>query len=310
MPKRSILAFTLSVLLLAVCQPSAAQISCERLESDLSFLADDLCLGRESGTAGIEAARRYIVNRFRNSGLSPVDWQFTQSFRKEGRIYRNVVGIVRSTKPTDKCIVICAHYDHLGQINGTIYNGADDNASGVAALLGIADAFSAKKHSGIPIPCNIVFVAFDGKEKDMCGSLQFIKSSGFDPKKIVCAINMDILGTDLVPPGHNRNYLIALGENTLPPVSRGVLSSLCSRREYGLDLWLSFYGSRDFSRIMYGAGDHASFAERNIPSVFFTSGFHELTYKAGDDTSIINFGLLRKRALVIYEFAEYLLRNP
>ena len=304
------------LMLLAYEMPSAAKgykpgdieaaSALETIKSDLSFLSDDLCMGRESGTDGAETARRYIVNRFRNTGLSPFDWQFTQSFREDGKTFRNVVGVVRSTTETNKTIVICAHYDHLGVIKGTIYNGADDNASGVAALLYIADAFMRRKAAGAEIGCNIVFVALDGKEKNMCGSRYFVENSGIRATDIICAINIDIIGTDLVPPGRNRNYIIALGENSLPSVARGILSSLCWRKEYGLDLSLSFYGSRDFTRIMYETGDHGSFAIKKIPAIFFTSGFHDYTYKAGDDTDIINFELLYKRAKLIFEFADYI----
>src|SRR5829696_3187452 len=117
---------------------------------DVERLSADDMEGRSPELPSIQKARDYVNERFRQSGLVP----FGNSFRQEFSIKRrkqadtlpgvNFVGYIKGTKFPEKYIIISAHYDHLGIRNGKIYNGADDNASGTAALFAMAKAF---KHS-------------------------------------------------------------------------------------------------------------------------------------------------------------------
>ncbi len=217
-----------------------------------------------------------------------------------------MVGLLPATTTSDEYIVIGAHYDHLGKLGHTIYPGADDNASGVTALLSIARMFCAMKAQGAGPRKNLIFVAFDGKELDMAGSRWFVRHLPVPGEKITAMVNMDMLGTDLVPPGRNREYLFALGEDTLPETYQGYLSYLCHRAAYKLDLDLTFYGSSNFSKMMYKTSDQHPFARAGIPAVLFTSAFHEHTLKKTDTPAIINYPLLRKRTLVIFNFINRL----
>ena len=273
----------------------------------IAFLADDACKGRASGTEGCATAAGYIVRQFRDAGLNPLDWVYTQSFRYRDSItLRNVVGVLNATRPTDEYIVIMAHYDHLGELGGTIYNGADDNASGVAALISLARMFKALQNDGLGPQKNLVFVALDGKELDSAGSRYLADNLNIPRKKVTCVLNIDIFGSDLVPVWRNRYYLIALGEESLPYRYQGFLQGICTRPGSKMDLDLSFYGSRDFTRMMYRSGDHAVFAERGYPALFLTSGFHEHTYKATDDPQIINYAVLQRRTVVLFHFINAL----
>ena len=271
--------------------------------SDLEYIASEQAAGRASGTAAKQSVEQFIVRRFKSIGLKPYNWSYTQSCRYNDSIMiRNVVGYLPAVAPSDEYIVIGAHYDHIGTLAGRVYNGADDNASGVTAMLSLAGMFASLKAEGVAPRKNILFVAFDGKELSMSGSEHFVRSLDIPASKITCAINIDMLGTNLVPTGINSDYLIALGENTLDEKYRGYLSFLTRRALYKMDLDLTFYGSRNFTDIMYRSGDHNSFAKAGIPAVFFTSAFHEHTYKPTDRIDIINFPLLRRRTLVIYNF--------
>lgn len=277
------------------------------MKETLSYIADDNTKGRESGSDGNRIVEQFIVKKFKAMGLKPFHWSYTQSVPYEDSIVlRNVVGLLPASKPSDEYIVVGAHYDHIGQLAGRIYNGADDNASGVTAMLSLADAFSRMKADGAGPSKNIIFVAYDGKELSMSGSKHFVKELGIPAKKVICALNIDMLGTDLVPVGKNREYMIVLGEDSLPDEYRGYLSYLCNRTLYRMDLDLSFYGSRNFTKMIYETGDHYSFAKAGIPSVLFTSAFHKHTYRPTDDVDIIDFQLLRKRTAVIYNFINRL----
>lgn len=269
----------------------------------LDFLADDMCNGRASGTTGAQTAARFIMERFRSMGLKPYNWHYTQSFLyQDSIVLRNVVGVLPAVHRSDEYVIVSAHFDHLGRLGSRVYSGADDNASGVAALLSIAEAFCEMKRDGNGPDKNIIFVAFDGKELSMSGSGHFVANLGINRSRIVCNVNMDILGTDLEPVGDNKEFIIALGENTLKPEYRGYLSYLCQSGRYRMDLDLTFYGSRDFTRMYYEMSDQNSFAQAGIPAVIFTSGFHDHTYKPSDKPDIINFPLLRKRTAIIFNF--------
>lgn len=278
----------------------------DRLEEIVRFLADDDMKGRASGTLENTCAERYIISEFRRLGLAPYNWNYTQSVRCDTIAVRNVVGVLRSARPSDKYIVVSAHYDHLGEIAGKIYNGADDNASGVAALLSIAEMFSKMREEGKGPARNIIFVAFDGKECDMAGSRHFVSHLSVPKSSIICDVNIDMLGTDLVPPGRNGEYMIFLGEETLPECYQSYVSYLCRRFQYRMDLDQTFYGSRDFAKFFYGMSDQKSFRDAGIPAVVFSSAFHKHTYKPTDDPEIINYPLLRKRILVIFNFINHL----
>ena len=288
-------------------RPYENQVSAERQRQILEHLADELTEGRAAGTNGKQLAEQYIVEQFRSMGLKPVDWTYTQSSLYEDSIaIRNVVGLLPASTGSDEYIVIGAHYDHLGRLGHSVYPGADDNASGVTALLSIARMFCAMKADGVGPRKNLLFVAFDGKELDMAGSRWFVRHLPVPKEKVKAMVNMDMLGTDLVPPGRNREYLFAIGENTLPETYQGYLSYLCHRAAYKLDLDLTFYGSRDFYRMMYETSDQHPFARAGIPAVLFTSAFHQHTLKRSDTPAIIDYPLLRKRTLVIFNFINRL----
>ena len=285
-------------------------ISEQEQKSVLCYLSDDMTEGRESGSIGKQYAEQFIREKFKEYGLRPFNWAYTQSFpRNDTTVIRNVVGVVPASVPSDEYIVICAHYDHLGVLGGQVYNGADDNASGVTALLGIAKLFSAMRTDGFNLKKNLIFAAFDGKEFSMAGSRHFLAHLPFSKSQISCVINMDILGSTLVPLHKNTpEYIIVLGNGTLPEEKRNAVNYCNYRRGMRLDLDHTFYGSRDFTRMMYEQGDHATFADAGIPALFFTSGFHQHTYKPSDDAEIIDFKVLRKRTLLIFNVIYILMQ--
>jgi len=242
--------------------------------------------------------------------LKPYNWTYTQSIPyQDSLILRNIVGYLPSSNLSDEYVIVGAHYDHLGELAGSVYSGADDNASGVTALLSLIEMFCAMKADGEGPQKNIIFVAFDGKELSMSGSEGFVRNLDIPKNKIVAAVNLDMLGTDLVPPHDMKEYLIVLGESTLNEKYRGFLKYICNRPEYAMDLDLTFYSSKAFTKMYYEMGDHHSFAKEGIPALLFTSAFHDHTYRPSDKPQIINFPLLRKRTMVVFQFINHLCLN-
>lgn len=310
----AILSVLLANLLFAVFPASAQTLykyenltGTEEMRRTVEYLAHDMTEGRASGTTGKAFAEHFLVEQFRAIGLKPWNWTYTQSFKfKDSIPVRNVIGLLPASVPSDEFIIIGAHYDHLGRLGHSVYPGADDNASGVTALLSLAKMFAAMKADGAGPRKNLLFIAFDGKELDMAGSRYFVRHMTVPKSKVTAMVNLDMLGTDLVPPHKNREYLFAIGEETLPECYQGYLSYICRRTLFKMDLDLSFYGSRDFRKMMYQTSDQHPFARAGIPAILFTSAFHEHTYKKSDTPKIIDYALLRKRTLVIFNFINRL----
>ena len=269
----------------------------------IGHLCDSLMAGRASGSQGGEMAGIYIEEYFKSLELKPFQYNNSQSFRsKNGIRMRNIMGVVPALEPCEDFIVVSAHYDHLGVLKNKVYPGADDNASGVAALLTLADAFSQMRRDSIGPGVNILFVAFDGKEYSMTGSSHFISTLPISSSHIVCEINMDILGSTLVPVHKDKlEYLIVLGRNTLPENFRGIISTCNLYKGMGLDIDYTFYGSDDFTKAMYKLGDHYPFYQKGVPALLFTSGFHQHTLKTSDTPEIIDHKVLLKRTQLIFE---------
>lgn len=197
---------------------------------------------------------------------------------------RNVVGIIDNKAPNN--VIIGAHYDHLGwgeegslhRGEKAIHNGADDNASGTAALMAIADYMA---HKG-PKNNNYIFIAFSAEEKGLFGSSAFTKSPLFDPAQTNYMLNMDMVGrleNDEI--AINGVGTSSMWGNNLNAISSGNLKLKTS--ESGV-----------------GPSDHTSFYLKNVPVLHFFTGSHNDYHKPGDDAEKINFeGLSRVTNFII-----------
>ncbi|MDG1416692.1 MAG: M28 family peptidase [Maricaulis sp.] len=166
-----------------------------QLLTDLRILAADDMEGRGTGTAGSERARAYIISRFEEIGIEMIGDSYEHDFEYNGRrdpsaTYNgtNVVGRIEGTSDSDRTMVLTAHYDHLGMRNGEIWNGADDNASGVAAMLATATDFIAN-----PPEHDVVVVAFDAEERGLQGARAFVANPPIDSDDITFNLNLDMI---------------------------------------------------------------------------------------------------------------------
>ena len=271
----------------------------------MTWLSHDMNHGRATGTRDAARVARYIETHFRQYGLEPFcEGSFYQPLLADsasGTVGRNVIGFVPSAVPSDEYVLITAHYDHLGVLDGNIYNGADDNASGVTVLLNLADMFGTMKKTRTGPDKNIIFAALDAKELNMAGSKHFVNHLIIGKDSIICAINIDQIGT-VIEPVHeaDTSFVIVLGEQTLRRQDRGLID-MCNRYyNIGLDIDHTFYGSENFTRLFYQLSDQIVFHEAGIPALVFTSGFHRHTYKTTDDPDIISYPVMKKRTLLIF----------
>ena len=303
--------------------PAKRTVTEAKLRSQISFLCDTLCQGRGTGEKGGGIAAVWLQREFERIGLMKFGTGYAKAvWIEKGRIGRNIIGMLPGSKHfcRDRYVVIGAHYDHLGKLDGKVYPGADANASGTVAMLNIAEMMATLRNQGKSHDCNIIFVAFDAKECNMAGSKalwRMIEYGGLrDPQsgalitkdKIALMVNIDQIGSTLSPLKSGRSdYMIMLGSHSLKPVKRDMLQ-ICNRMfAIDMDLDLTYYGSSSFTRMFYRISDQKVFIDNNIPAVMFTSGITMNTNKTWDSVETIDFGILKKRIFLMYHWIDKML---
>lgn len=278
---------------LAACGPTAdgavteqappIAIDSATLIRDIGVLAHDSMEGRGAGTPGSARARAFLEGEFARRGLEPVNGSYLHPFtfirrgdsaETEGV---NVIGMVRGTTSPDRYIVISAHYDHLGVRDGEIYNGADDNASGTAALLALASHFA--EH---PPRHSLIFAAFDAEEHGLRGARAFVAGLPVPKEAIALNVNMDMVGRI------DAGELYVAGTYHYPellPFVERVASEAEVKLIPGHDRPDGSSGD-DWTR----ASDHGAFHEAGIPFLYFGVEDHPDYHKPTDDVEGIQPG--------------------
>lgn len=198
---------------------------------------------------------------------------------------RNVVALLPGTDPKlkDEVMVLSAHYDHMGIWRGDIYNGADDNASGTAAILELARVL---KKQGTRR--SILFIAFDAEEKGLWGSRNWVEYPTVPLAKIVTHLNLDMVGR------MRYDQMYILGADCSDP-----LLAMITEKAYDAEITTTELGS-------YPGGDHWAFFRERIPSVMFFTGLHEDYHLPTDDTEKIDFDAMTKTLEMILEVVKEL----
>lgn len=293
------------------------------LNERIGHLCDSLCEGRGSGQRGGGLAALWLQREFERIGLMRMSGGYAHAVKlNDGRYGRNIIGMLPGSKTTarDRYVIVGAHYDHLGTLDGKMYPGADANASGTAALLSLAEMLSAYKDGGRIHDSNVIFVAFDAKEHDMAGSKalwRMIENGQLrDPQsgktitkdRIALMVNIDQVGCTISPLASGRkDYIIMLGNESLKPIRRDMLR-ICNRMfAIDMEIDLTYYGSKNFTRMFYRLSDQRIFVDNGIPAVLFTSGITMNTNKTRDNAQTIDTEILRKRIFLMYHWLEKML---
>lgn len=175
--------------------PEATDLDRQQLLDDLRILSADDMQGRAAGTEGNARARAYIISRFEQIGVPALGESYEHGFEYFARVAPddlregvNIVARLDGTGDTDHTMVVTAHYDHEGVRNEQIYNGADDNASGIAAMLAVAADFVAN-----PPEHDVIFVAFDAEERGLQGARAFVNDPPIARENITFNLNLDMV---------------------------------------------------------------------------------------------------------------------
>jgi hypothetical protein len=275
----------LSVLVAGVtgCAPATpvsaqleTQLDSVRLLRDLSVLADDSMAGRATGTPGAARARAFLTSSLQRDGIAPVVPGYVQTFRWSRGTGENVLALVPGSDPSEReLIFVTAHYDHLGIRDGQIFNGADDNASGTAALLEIARRLRAE-----PLRHTVVLAFFDAEEAGMQGSRALVADPPAPLDSVALDVNLDMVA-------RTNGVLWAAGAYHAPAL-RPVLDELAS--EAPVELRLGHDRPRSAEDDWTNASDHAAFHHVGIPFVYFGVEDHPDYHRESDEVDKIDPG--------------------
>ena len=178
---------------------SVETITASDLESHVSFLASPLLMGRMNGEKSLEIAAAYLAAQAKFIGLNPANGDsYFQTYtvdreNTETLTLKNVAGYIEGSDPVlkNEVVIFSGHYDHIGGRGDEIYAGADDNASGCAALLEMAQAFLSLEIKPLR---TILFLWFSGEEIGLFGSAAYVKNPLFPLENTVVDLNMDMIG--------------------------------------------------------------------------------------------------------------------
>jgi len=222
-----------------------------------------------------------------------IELKFNEQFSQKST--ENVIACIPGTEKKDEFIVISAHYDHIGKKGEKIFYGANDNASGTAAMLEIARKIKKAVDSGFQLKRSIVFAAFSGEEKGLLGSKYFVESKTLPLNKIKANLNIDMLGRKDKAHSHT-NFIYLLGANDLNPKLKSISDSLNQiYPKIELD-----YSQDTPDNILYAASDQASFIRRNIPAIFYFNGLHKDYHKSTDTADKIDYESIKKVSGLIF----------
>ena len=276
--------------------PRASTIDAEQLLADVRTLSSDEMEGRGAGTPGGARARAYVAERFKQVGLKPFGASYLQPFKftprretaeREGA---NVVGYVGGSSRPERFLVVTAHYDHLGVRGGQIYNGADDNASGVAGLLAVARHFARR-----PPRHSIIFVAFDNEEGGGGGAKKFVAEPPVPLKSVVLNVNLDMVGRS------DKGELYAVGARHYPFLKsyvERVAAQARVRLLQGHDD--PALGSGDWTF----QSDHGAFHRAGVPFVYFGVEDHADYHRPTDDFERITRDFFTRAAETVLAAVE------
>ncbi|MFG0316622.1 MAG: M28 family peptidase [Planctomycetota bacterium JB042] len=264
--------------------PEVDGITSERLMRHVEALASDDFEGRGAGTDGGRLGASYLISRFEALKLTPKGTrEFRQPFRARGKEMANVVALIEGydEERSKEFVVVGAHFDHLGRRRDDLYPGADDNASGCAALIEVARAFTL----GGPPARSILFVGFDGEEVGLLGSRHFVRRPTVPKKEIVAMFNLDMVGRG--EPGDVR----VCGTSTAP-----LLKTIVERHAPRVGLTTH----DDYERQWRNASDHAPFGDARIPFLYFGVLDHEDYHRPTDAAEKVVRRKIERIARLVY----------
>ena len=251
------------------------------LQAEVEFLASDAMRGRTPGSPQDEELRAHIADRFAELGLSPIEGSYQQAFvDSRGRQTANVLAVLEGSDPVvaGEIIVIGAHHDHLGARDGRIWNGANDNASGVATVLAVAGAMTARSE---PPRRTVLFATFGSEELGLEGSRYDANHppAGLATDDVVYMINLDMVGTYF-----NDDGVYGFGSFEGTPARAALDELLPDRPDLRVELAASAVEVEG-----RGDSDYDSFCRKGVPYLYFFTEDDECYHRPCDDAGRLDY---------------------
>jgi hypothetical protein len=215
----------------------------------------------------------------------------------------NVLAFIEGSDETlkNEIVVVSAHYDHIGIVNGEINNGADDDGSGTVSAMEIAEAFIQAKKEGNGPKRSILILHVSGEEKGLFGSDYYTRHPVYPLANTVCDLNIDMIGRVDEAHKDNEKYVYLIGSDRLSMDLHNI-SETVNKKTSNLTLDYTF-NSEDDPNQFYYRSDHYNFAKNNIPVIFYFSGVHEDYHKPGDDPEKILYDKMCSIAQLVFSTA-------
>jgi len=282
--KQLILFISACIAQICTGQSVAPTVSTSYFQYVVQTLAHDSMQGRLPGTHEEKVAANFIAQEFQKAGCAPVkenQWLFPFTYVNPDTALvqsaGNVIGKIETKHK--KCIVVSAHYDHIGYgkfhskdpFSRKIHNGADDNASGVAMMLGLAAYCKTKIDQ---LQYDVIFVAFSGEEDGLWGALALLQQNIIDTSTIVANINLDMVGRlDILTPileiqtKHAGSCIFQVAQTVKSDKFKTIVAE---------------------DKVRFGS-DHAIFNENRIPAILVSTGLGSHYHRPSDDAATINY---------------------
>lgn len=300
----------------------ANTININDLYDHINILASDSLEGRETGKPGQKMAAAYIANHFKEIGIPPYkrktyfqkfkvkskrhvckcddcDLTFFKRVFKSNQIIRgeNVLGFIEGSDLKEELIIITAHYDHLGKHDSLIFNGADDDASGVAGAMEIAEAFMLAKKDGKGPRRSILIMPVSGEEKGLLGSKYYTDNPVYPLNNTIANLNIDMIGR--LDDWHSTgNYVYLIGSDRLSYDLHNINEEV-NNKYTKLDLDYKYNDEEDPNRYYYRS-DHYNFAKNNIPVIFYFNGVHEDYHRPSDTIEKLDFSKIKTISKLVF----------
>ena len=263
--------------------------------------------GRKFASVESKQAQNYIISSLINNNVQPFQKKFRHPFTYKSFISQregnNIIGYVKGTSFPNQYIVISAHYDHLGKKGSKVYNGADDNASGTAAVLAFGEAIAK-----MPLKHSVIFLFTDGEEVNLLGAKAFISQQKSFLPQIKLNINIDMIAgsdstnrlhyidnrLDIILSQNKREHLSSLSKDSAIKIKRGFKRG-------------GYRGNRTTSLI--NASDHASFNRKHIPFIYFGVGEHKNYHTTHDNFNNVNLPFFIQACQSIFHYLTFFDEN-
>ncbi|NNE31059.1 MAG: M28 family peptidase [Winogradskyella sp.] len=299
----------------AVIYKYLSSIEIKQLKSHVEEVSSDKYEGRMTGETGHNQVCNYLREYYKSQSIEAPEshanyYQFVpKEVLPEGlNNSQNVIAYIKGAEFPEEYVFITAHSDHEGIINGEIYNGADDNGSGTAAVLEMAEAFKLASEDGYHPKRSIVFLHVTAEEVGLHGSRYYANNPIFPLENTISVLNIDMIGRVDEPHKENENYIYIIGSDRLS-TELHFIAQKANQEFTNLELDYTFNEKNDVNNYYYRS-DHYNFASKGIPVIFFFNGEHDDYTKPTDTADKINYPLLAKRTKLIMSTAWYLANSP